>query len=89
LKICTGYEYEGEILNDFPASLNALDACKPLYETWPGWSEDISGVKKLKDLPENVINYLNRIEELTETPIHIVSVGAERTQTIVRMNPFL
>jgi adenylosuccinate synthase len=43
----------------------------------------------MQDLPQNVKNYLNRIEELTETPIHIISVGAERTQTIVGMNPFL
>jgi adenylosuccinate synthase len=43
----------------------------------------------MNDFPVNVKNYLNRIEELTQTPIHIVSVGAERTQTIVRQNPFL
>jgi adenylosuccinate synthase len=89
LKICTGYEYEGEILHDFPASLKLLAACKPVYETVPGWSEDISAITDMQDLPQNVKNYLNRIEELTETPIHIVSVGAERTQTIVSMNPFL
>ena len=89
LKICTGYEYKGKILNDFPASLKILEACKPVYETLPGWTEDISGAKEMKDLPENVKNYLKRIEELTETPIHIVSVGAERTQTIVKRNPFL
>jgi adenylosuccinate synthase len=89
LKICTGYEYKGEILNDFPASLKVLGECKPVYETLPGWPEDISGTNKMNDLPENVKNYLKRIEELTETPIHIVSVGAERTQTIVRVNPFV
>jgi adenylosuccinate synthase len=89
LKICTGYQYEGKILNDFPASLKVLDECKPVYETLAGWPEDISGTKKMKDLPVNVKNYLKRIEELTETPIHIVSVGAERTQTMVRQNPFL
>jgi adenylosuccinate synthase len=89
LKICTGYEYKGEILNDFPASLKLLGECKPVYETLPGWPEDISGTNKMNDLPENVKNYLKRIEELTETPIHIVSVGAERTQTIVRVNPFV
>jgi adenylosuccinate synthase len=88
LKICTGYNYKGEILNDFPASLKILAACKPVYETLPGWAEDISGAKEMKDLPVNVKNYLNRIEELTETPIHIVSVGAERKQTIVKKNPF-
>jgi len=89
LKICTGYEYEGEILNDFPASLKVLGECKPVYETLPGWPEDISGTKKMNDFPVNVKSYLKRIEELTETPVHIVSIGAERTQTIVRMNPFL
>jgi adenylosuccinate synthase len=89
LKICTAYEYKGEILNDFPASLRVLEGCKPIYEALPGWTEDISSVKTMQDLPRNVKNYLKRIEELTETPIHIVSVGAERTQTIVSMNPFL
>jgi adenylosuccinate synthase len=88
LKICTGYEYEGEILNDFPASLKVLGTCKPVYETLPGWSEDITGTKKMNDLPVNARNYLKRIEELTETPIHIISVGAERNQTILVKNPF-
>jgi adenylosuccinate synthase len=54
LKICTGYEYKGEILNDFPASLKLLGECKPVYETLPGWPEDISGTNKMNDLPENV-----------------------------------
>jgi adenylosuccinate synthase len=89
LKICTGYEQRGEIMDDFPASLKVLSDCKPVYETLPGWSEDISGVKEMNELPANVKNYLSRIEELTKTPIDLVSVGAERTQTIVRKNPFL
>ena len=89
LKICTGYEYKGKILKDFPASLKILEACEPVYETLSGWTEDISGAKEMRDLPENVKNYLKRIEELTETPIHIISVGPERNQTIVRRNPFV
>jgi adenylosuccinate synthase len=88
LKICTAYDYKGKIVDDFPANLKVLEECNPVYETLPGWSEDISGVQEMNELPANVKNYLSRIEELTETPIHIVSVGAERTQTIVRMNPF-
>jgi adenylosuccinate synthase len=88
LKICTGYEYKGKILNDFPASLKVLADCQPVFETLPGWSEDISSIKDMNDLPEPVQNYLQRIEALTETPVHIVSVGAERTQTIVKENPF-
>jgi adenylosuccinate synthase len=89
LKICTGYEHKGKILNDFPASLKILEDCKPVYESLPGWTGDISGAKEIKDLPVNVQNYLKRIEELTDIPIHIVSVGAERKQTIVRRNPFI
>jgi adenylosuccinate synthase len=88
LKICTGYQYKDQILEDFPASLKVLSDCQPIYETLPGWPEDISGIKDFKDLPDSTNNYLQRIEELTETPIHIVSVGAERNQTILQKNPF-
>ena len=89
LKICTAYEHRGQILDDFPASLKVLADCKPVYETLPGWSEDISTVKEMKELPANVKNYLSRLEELTQTPIDLISVGAERTQTIVKKNPFV
>jgi adenylosuccinate synthase len=89
LKICTAYEYEGNILYDVPASTKMLSECKPIYETLPGWAEDISSTKNVKDLPKNVKNYLSRIEELTHTSIDIVSVGAERNQTVVIKNPFL
>lgn len=89
LKICTGYEYRGEMLEHYPASLKVLAQCKPVYETLPGWSENISDMKKLEDFPANVRNYLDRIAELTQTPINIISVGADREQTIVLENPFL
>jgi adenylosuccinate synthase len=88
LKICTGYDYRGEILPEFPANLKVLEECKPVYETLPGWSENISGIKKLEDFPANARRYLDRIAELTQTPIYIVSVGADRDQTIVLKNPF-
>ncbi len=89
LSICTGYEYKGSVLNDFPASLNVLAACQPVYETLPGWSEDISGLRKFDDLPQNAINYLKRIEEIAETPIQFVSIGPARDETIIVRNPFL
>jgi len=88
LNICTGYEVNGDRIQDFPASLNKLAACKPIYETLPGWPEDITGCTRMEDLPENTKNYLNRIEEITETPIDIVSVGPGRNQTILVRNPF-
>jgi adenylosuccinate synthase len=87
VKICTGYDYRGNELRDFPASLKVLGECKPIYETLPGWPEDISGIRKFEDLPANVKSYLHRIEALIESPIDIISVGPDRDQTIVLRNP--
>jgi adenylosuccinate synthase len=89
VKICTHYEHRGRLLDVFPASLDVLEGCRPVYETLPGWSETISGVTSFSRLPRNVKNYLRRIEELTATPIGILSVGPDRGQTIVLKNPFL
>jgi adenylosuccinate synthase len=88
VKICTGYDYHGEIIKDFPASLDVLAECQPVYETLPGWLEDISSVRNLEDFPSNVRNYLDRIAELTETELQIVSVGPGRDQTIVLKHPY-
>jgi len=88
LKVCTGYENQGKIIPDFPSDLKVLAACKPLYETLPGWPEDISKLRNLDNLPQNTTNYIKRIEELTETPVSIVSVGPERDETIIVNNPF-
>jgi adenylosuccinate synthase len=89
VKICTHYEHQGRLLDVFPASLKVLAECRPVYETLPGWSETISGIKGFSRLPRNVKNYLRRIEELTATPIGILSVGPDRDQTIVLANPFV
>jgi adenylosuccinate synthase len=88
LKICTGYEHNGNRLNEFPASLKVLAECTPLYEILPGWSDDISTIRQFADLPQTTKTYLKRVEELTETPIQIVSVGPGRDETIVLKNPF-
>ncbi|MBW2011088.1 MAG: adenylosuccinate synthase [Deltaproteobacteria bacterium] len=88
VKICTAYEYKGELLRDFPASLKVLAACTPVYETHPGWTEDISSVRSIENLPQNAKKYLRRIEELCDVPIDIVSVGPQRDETIVVRNPF-
>ncbi|MFC1857877.1 adenylosuccinate synthase [Thermodesulfobacteriota bacterium] len=89
LNICTGYDYNNTSIYNFPANLNVLGACKPIYETLPGWSEDISQVRRYEDLPENTKNYLKRISALTETPIEIISVGPGRDETIIMRNPLL
>ncbi|HET7577826.1 MAG TPA: adenylosuccinate synthase [Bacillales bacterium] len=81
IKICVAYEYKGKVLEEFPASLNVLAECKPVYEEMPGWHEDITGAKSLDDLPANARHYLERITELTGISLSIFSVGPDRTQT--------
>jgi adenylosuccinate synthase len=87
LKICTAYRCKGQLINVFPASLKMLAQCEPVYETLPGWQEDISAVRRFEDLPLNVRNYLQRIEQLAGTRVQIVSVGAGREETIMLENP--
>ncbi len=81
VKICTGYKFRGEVIEHYPASLKMLAECEAVYEELPGWSEDISGVKTLADLPENTRRYVERVSELTGIPIAIFSVGRNREQT--------
>ncbi len=88
LSICTHYEFEGRRLDVVPASLRVLTGCTPVYETLPGWTDSISGVRSLLRLPRPARRFLERIEELCGVPIDIVSVGPGREQTIVRRNPF-
>ncbi|UOQ83775.1 adenylosuccinate synthase [Gracilibacillus salinarum] len=83
LKICTAYKYKGEIMEEFPASLKVLAECEPVYEELPGWTEDITGVKTLHELPVNARHYLERISQLTGIPLSIFSVGPDRSQTNV------
>lgn len=83
LKICTAYELDGRRTTDFPAHVDDLRRVAPVYETLPGWSEDISGVRRLEDLPANARAYLRRISELVGRPFEVVSVGPDREQTIL------
>ncbi|MBR7163600.1 MAG: adenylosuccinate synthase [Clostridia bacterium] len=84
LQICTGYKKGDEIITDFPASLADLAKCEPVYETLPGWDEDITGVRSFDALPENVKNYVKRIEELCGAKVIMVGVGPNREQNILR-----
>lgn len=88
IKICTAYKMGDEIINNFPASLEDLAKCEPIYEELDGWNEDITKVEKFEDLPENAKKYVARIEELIGVNIDLVSVGPNRTQTIIRKNIF-
>jgi adenylosuccinate synthase len=88
LKICTAYQYKQDRLAHFPSALRVLEQCKPVYEELPGWSDDITAIQKADDLPENARTYVKRVEELVQTPVQIVSVGAGREHTIVLQDPF-
>ncbi|WP_055071963.1 adenylosuccinate synthase [Clostridium massiliamazoniense] len=82
VKLCIAYELDGEKIDYFPASLEKLARCKPIYEEFDGWSEEIEKISDYKDIPENAKKYIRRIEELTETKVSIISVGPKRSQTI-------
>ena len=81
VKICVAYDLDGQRIDHYPASLEQLKRCKPIYEELPGWSEDITGVRSLEDLPENARNYVRRVSELVGVRISTFSVGPGREQT--------
>ena len=83
IKLCKAYIKDGKEITNFPASLNELAKCVPVYEEFDGWNEDISNIKKFDDLPENAKIYLRRIEELVGVKIKLIGVGKEREQTII------
>ena len=82
LQICTVYDLNGRRIHAFPSLSEDLRHVTPIYETLPGWSEDISEVRKFDDLPVNAQNYVKRIGELVGKPIELISVGPDREQTI-------
>lgn len=88
IKMCTAYKVDGKIINDIPASLKILAKVEPVYETFAGWKTDISNVRRYEDLPANARRYLERMAEVTGIALGIVSVGANRDQTIVLKNIF-
>ncbi len=83
IKVCTAYLNRGETIRHLPANLGVLGECEAVYEELPGWQEDITAAKELKDLPEAARNYLNRISELSGVPVALVGVGTKRDQIIV------
>jgi adenylosuccinate synthase len=84
LKIAVAYELDGERLKSFPADAFLLQRCRPVYETLPGWNQDVSGVRSLGKLPAQARRYVDRLGELLGLPVTVISVGPDREQTIVR-----
>lgn len=83
VKICTSYRYKDTVIEEFPANLNILAECEPIYEELPGWTEDITSCKTLDELPANARHYLERVSQLTGIPLSVFSVGPDRSQTNV------
>ena len=81
VKICTAYELDGKEITEYPANLNDLQRCKPIFETLPCWTEDVTSCRSLDELPDNARRYLERISELCDVQISIFSVGPDRNQT--------
>ena len=82
LKICTAYRLGGDVLDFFPGDAYLLEKCQPVYETLPGWRQDVCGARRLADLPAAARRYVDRLAELLERPVRIVSVGPDRAQTV-------
>jgi adenylosuccinate synthase len=88
IPICTAYEYEGEVLREFPASSKVMRNAKPVYEVMDGWDRPLDNARQFSELPGNARKYVRRLEEVIQTEIILVSVGPGREQTILLKNPF-
>ncbi len=88
LKICVGYDLNGTRLDHFPSDSGAQAACTPIYEEMPGWSESTYGARSWAELPANAVKYIRRVEELTKTPVTLLSTSPERDDTILVTDPF-
>jgi adenylosuccinate synthase len=84
IDLCKAYEIDGRETTFFPANTTRLSRARCIYDTLPGWDEDLSEAKDFHDLPVNACNYVCRIEELTQKPVTVIGVGPKRSQTIFR-----
>ncbi len=88
LQICVGYRCGGELVDTLPPGAELLAECEPQYIELPGWKQSTVGVQRYEDLPENARRYLEKIAELVEVPIDIISTGPDRKETLVMRDPF-
>jgi len=88
LKICVGYELDGERIDHLPTAADHQARCKPIWEEMPGWSESTEGARSWADLPAEAIKYVRRVEELIDCPVALLSTSPEREDTILVTDPF-
>ncbi len=84
IKLCTAYEKDGKIINDFPADLDELAKCTPVYEEFDGFDEDISGVRNYADFPQSIKTYIEAVEKACGCPVSIIGVGPDREQIVYK-----
>jgi adenylosuccinate synthase len=82
VQLCVGYQANGQSYSELPLGPADLSPFQPVYESMPGWEEDVSGARTLADLPAAARHYVQRIEELTGVPVSLISVGPERSQIV-------
>lgn len=88
LKICVGYNYNGQELNYLPSDVEIFEQCQPIYIEMPGWQSSTIGITDYEQLPTNAKIYLDKLAELVGVPVDIISTGPERNQTIIQRHPF-
>ena len=88
IKVCVGYELDGERMDRLPAGQNAQSRVKPIYETFEGWSETTRGARSWAELPAQAVKYVRHVEELIECPVTLLSTSPERDDTILMRDPF-
>lgn len=88
IQLCTGYRCDGMERRTPPIGADAYEKCEPIYTEMPGWHGSTVGIQNYDELPENAKAYLKKVEEITETPIAIVSTGPDRVETIILKDPF-
>jgi len=89
IKICTAYELHGEQTQQFPSHVEDLRQVKPVYESVPGWQEDVTQCRSIDELPQTARDYIDRVSELVGVPVEVVSVGPGRDQTILVTDRYL
>ena len=88
VKICVGYELEGQLSEILPVGAEELERCHPVYEELPGWMASTVGIRAFDRLPKAARAYLERIEKLAGVPVDLISTGPDRDETIVRRHPY-
>ena len=88
LKIATAYRIDGKLVHEFPMTLREIERAEPVYESYPGWQEDLRGCRRYAELPAAARTYVERVETLVGVPVELISIGPDRDETIARMDPF-